>query len=108
MGQVRGIYLILMVVGSFVPLFLATPHLRTYGFSPLVFINQANATSAAAACFADITLSAIVLMIFVRSDLKRRNGPTKDFWITLALLPIGLITSLCYYLYRRECKNPLA
>lgn len=95
-----------MIIGSFVPLFLAMPHLRMYGLSPMIFIKQANATSAAAACFADITLSAIILMIFVRSDLKRREGPTSDFWITLLLLPIGLVTSLCFYLYRRECKNP--
>ncbi len=91
-----------MVLGSMVPLFLATPHLRTYGFSPIVFFQQANATSAAAACFADITLSAIVLMIFVRADLKRRNGPTSDFWVTLLLIPIGLVTALCFYLFRRE------
>lgn len=97
-----------MVLGSIVPLFLAWPHLSTYGVSPLLFIRQANATSAAAACFADITLSAIVLMIFVRSDLKRRDGPASDFWITLALIPIGLVTSLCFYLYRRESKNPTA
>lgn len=91
-----------MVLGSAVPLFLAMPHLRTYGFSPVVFFQQANATSAAAACFADITLSAIVLMIFVRADLKKRDGPDTDFWITLVLIPIGLVTALCFYLYRRE------
>lgn len=95
-------YLVFMILGSLVPMFLAAPHLQTYGFSPLVFIQHANATSAAAACFADITLSVIVLLIFVWSDLKRRKGPARDFWITVLLVPIGLVTSLCFYLYRRE------
>lgn len=98
----KGVYLAFMVLGSLVPLFLAVPHLRTYGLSPLVFIQHANATSAAAACFADIALACIVLLIFVWKDLKRHGRSMTDFWVTMVLIPIGLITALSYYLFRRE------
>ena len=101
-NALKTIYLAFMIIGSFFPMFLALPHLRTYGFSPYVFLQHANSTSAAAACFADIALSAVVFLIFAWSDLKKRDGPQRDFWITLLLIPIGLITSIAFYLYRRE------
>lgn len=104
----RFVYLAFMIIGSLLPLFLAVPHLQTYGFSPLVFLQHANSTSAAAACFADIALAAIVFLIFVKVDSKRRNAPQFEFWVTLLLIPIGLITSISFYLYRRECSRVAA
>ena len=103
--SLKAIYLTFMVLGTLVPLFLAMPHLRTYGLSPFVFIQHANSTSAAAACFADIALAALVFLIFVWSDLKKRKGRIADFWITLILIPIGMVTAVSFYLYRRESSR---
>lgn len=92
-----------MLFGSLIPIFLASPHIDTYGLSPLAFIQHANSTSAAAACFADLCLAGAVFMVFCWIDISRRGAKRWEFWVTAALLPIGLITSVAFYLWRREC-----
>jgi len=106
--MLKFVYLAFMFIGSLLPVFLAVPHLRTYGFSPLVFVQHANSTSAAAACFADIALASLVFLIFAKVDSKRRNAPVWEFWLSLILIPIGLVTAVSFYLYRRECSKQLA
>lgn len=104
----RHFYLAALVVGAVTPFVFALKHFHAHGYSPLVFVERALVTPAATACFIDLCLSGLVFFVFAYVDTKRRRAPMKHVWISIALSIVGLVSTICYYLWTREISEERA
>jgi hypothetical protein len=100
----KNVYLASLIAGAILPFCFALEHLRAHGASPVAFIQEATTTSAARACFVDLCLAGLVFLGFAIYDSARSGVAKKHVWIAAMLTPVGLVSTVAYYLWRRECS----
>ena len=96
----KNLYLVLCAAGFLVPYSQLVPWLAQNGsmsqFVPLMLANRISAFFVA-----DVLVSALVLIAFMRTERKRL--PIPHAWAPLlALLAVGVSLALPLYLYLRE------
>jgi len=100
MGR-KNIYLLLCLLGVTVPYSQFIPWLLQNGFDARLFLAQLAANRISLFFVADVLVSGLVLMVFIRmesSRVKIRRG-----WIvTAGLCLVGVSFALPVYLYLRE------
>lgn len=101
---VKNIYLLLTLVGTLLPLSQFFGFLSEYGldfesFFTLLFSNGVSAFFAL-----DVIVSAVVLIIFIFQEAKKRHIPY--YWVCyIALFSAGVSAALPLFLYLKERTN---
>jgi hypothetical protein len=97
----KNIYLLLCLIGIAVPYSQFLPWLFANGLDVRLFLASLAANRISLFFVADVLVSALVLVVFIRmeaSRMKIRNG-----WIvTAGLCLVGVSFALPVYLYLRE------
>jgi hypothetical protein len=95
------VYLILAVIGFVLPYYFLISFLMTYGLAARVFLNQLFGTPISTFFAADLLISCVVFMIFLRREAER--PAMKHQWVYwIALLTVGLSFALPLFLWARE------
>jgi len=99
----KTVYLILCVVGVVLPYWQFLPWLATNGLNFPLFFHQLFANRISAFFGMDVVVSAVALMVFVRSEKHQLPAATR--WLTLiAILTVGVSLALPLFLYLRQRK----
>lgn len=101
--NLKTVYLILCVVGLFLPYTQFVPWVAENGLHVGLFFGQLFANRVGAFFGMDVLVSVVVLMLFARAESRRlRLGP-RACWLTLlAVLTVGVSLGLPLFLYLRE------
>ncbi len=99
----KKLYLIAMIIGAAIPLYLFAQHFSAHGFGLPAFVAAAFPNPAASGLVADLLLSAALgLIVFGR---EARELGVKRFWlVVLGTCLIGFSFGLPLYLYLREAR----
>ena len=97
----KTLYLILTVLGAFIPYVFFVQHFSTEGFGLVGFVAALFVTSAASGFTADLLITSFVFWLFMWQRQRRGEGPSAWIFILLNLL-IGLSCAFPAYLYVRE------
>lgn len=93
-------YAILCVIGTVLPLSQFVPWFADHGLNPPHFFSQAIATPIAAFGWADLVVSAVVVVAFILAE-GRRIGMRHAWTASLGLL-VGVSLALPLFLLLRE------
>lgn len=94
-------YLILCVLGTALPYWQFIPWVAKNGLNMPLFFQQLFANPIGGFFGMDIIVSAVALMVFVRSESSRLRVPWR--WLPLAaVLTVGVSLGLPLFLYMRE------
>jgi uncharacterized protein DUF2834 len=97
----KNLYLVLAIVGFLVPYYFFVSFLRTYGLDGRVFVRELFDTSISTFFAADLIISCLVFLVYLRQETKRNS--MRYSWIyVIALLTVGLSFALPLFLYARE------
>lgn len=101
--MVQYFYLILCLLGTFLPYSQLFPFLAQHGFNLPLIIDQLFANRISGFFGLDVIVSSIVLWAFVLSEGKRQR--MKHQWVYLVCsLSVGVSLGLPLFLYMRERK----
>lgn len=101
--KLKTIYLVLCVLGVVVPYWQLAPWLATNGLNMPLFFQQLFANHIGAFFGMDVVVSAVALLLFVRTESSRLDVPGR--WLPLiAVLTVGVSLGLPLFLYLRERK----
>jgi hypothetical protein len=95
------VYLILAVIGFVVPYYFLISFLMTHGLAARVFFNQLFGTPISTFFAADLLISCVIFMIFLRREAKRQAMRYEWVYWT-ALITVGLSFALPLFLWARE------
>ena len=96
-----NLYLALCVLGTALPYRHFVPWVAEHGFAPQLFLEQLFANRVGAFFGADVIISAIVLVVFMR--LERARQPIRWPWLPVGgLLLVGVSLGFPLFLYLRE------
>ena len=99
----KTVYLILCCLGILLPYWQFLPWLAANGLNLPLFFAQLFANRISAFFGMDVLVSAVALLVFVRSDQPRLTGVAR--WLPLiAVLCVGVSLALPLFLYLREGK----
>ena len=99
----KKLYLIAMIVGAALPLYLFAQHFAAHGFGLPAFFAAAFANPAASGLIADLLLSATLGLIVIARDAKQLG--VRGFWlVVLGTFLIGFSFGLPLYLYLRATR----
>ena len=99
----KRFYLLAMMVGAALPLYLFSLHFATHGFAPEAFLQATFATPAASGFAADLLLSATLGLIVLGREARQLG--VRGFWlVVLGTCLIGFSFGLPLYLYLRETR----
>ena len=97
----KTIYLLPCIIGAAVPYSQFLPWLHEYGFHGRFFIQQLFANRISAFFGMDVLVSAVVLIVFMRTESRRLD--VKSRWLPVAALClVGVSMALPLFLYLRE------
>ncbi|WP_294213295.1 DUF2834 domain-containing protein [uncultured Chryseobacterium sp.] len=97
----KYVYLLLLVLGTVLPLSQFFPFVTRYGLNVNLFFSQLFANRISSFFAMDVLVSAVVIIIFTTYESKRLN--IKNTWICYAgLLIAGVSCALPLFLYMRE------
>jgi len=97
----RRLYLLLAVLGLFVPYYFFVCFLLEHGLAPVVFVRALFASPASSFFVADLLLTAVVFLAL--SFAEARRCKMRHWWIyLLATLFVGPSFSMPLFLYYRE------
>jgi hypothetical protein len=100
----KRLYLGLAVAGALLPYAFFMPWLLEHGPNVRLLVTELFATSLGAFFGADVLISAIVLVVFIRRDAARRRLPRP--WLPIAATClIGVSCGLPLFLYQREAAR---
>ena len=94
------IYLVLCITGAALPLAQFIPWLADRGLDFPHFIQEAVATRTSSFAWADVLISGLVFVIFVRAE-RRRLG-MRQTWPSFLGLAVGVSLALPLFLLLRE------
>ena len=95
------VYLILAVIGFILPYYFLISFLATHGLAARLFLNQLFGTPISTFFAADLLISCVVFIIFLRREAARHAMKHQwAYWI--ALLTVGLSFALPLFLWARE------
>ena len=98
--KLKNVYLILCVLGFSLPMSQFLPWVAENGLDGQLFIRQLFANRISAFFGMDVVVSAVVLAVFARAEVRRR-------WIpVVAMLTVGVSLGLPLALYLRELEKP--
>jgi hypothetical protein len=94
-------YLLLAFIGLILPYYFLGSFIAESGLDPHAFLKQLFGTKISSFFAVDLLISAVVFLVFVRSETRRcRMG---RWWLYLAAtLLVGLSFALPIFLYVRE------
>jgi hypothetical protein len=99
--KLKTIYLILCVVGVVLPYWQFVPWVAAHGLDLRLFVQQLFSNRIGGFFGMDVIVSAVALMVFVRSESRRLRIPGR--WLPLAaVLAVGVSLGLPLFLYLRE------
>lgn len=97
----KNLYLSLCVLGTALPLIAFGPWLLAHGLDIPLLLEQALTSPVAAFAWADVLVSALVLLAFIAQ--QQRVRPVQRVWLpVVALFCVGVSLALPLYLYLRE------
>jgi hypothetical protein len=97
----KTVYLTLCVLGIVLPYWQFVPWVAANGLSLPLFFQQLFANRVSAFFGMDVFVSAVALLVFVRSERQRLAGVER--WLPLiAVLTVGVSLGLPLFLYMRE------
>lgn len=97
----RITYAILAVVGTAVPLSQFIPWLIENGLNPTLLVQQAFQSSISSFAWADVIISAVVLLLFIFWEGRRLK--MKNLWLpVLGTCTVGVSLGLPLFLMLRE------
>ena len=99
--MIRHIYLLLAIVGAFVPMFYFVSWFQEFGWSLGAMVEAWNVNDAATGLVWDLTISAVALVVWVLAEtLSNRR------WLNLLAIPaafcIGVSCGFPLYLWLRS------
>ncbi len=97
----RGVYLVLCILGTLLPLSQFVPFLLEHGLAPGEFLGQLFATRISAFFGLDVAVSAVVLCAFVVAE-GRRLGMRRLWLYFVATFGVGVSLGLPLFLLARE------
>src|SRR5215470_10141879 len=101
--KLKTIYLLLCILGIALPYWQFIPWVAQHGLNMRLFVQQLFANRISAFFGMDVIVSAVALMVFVRSERPRLNA--RERWLPLlAVLTVGVSLALPLFLYFRERK----
>lgn|SRR3989442_15445659 len=101
--KLKTIYLVLCVFGVVVPYWQLGPWLAANGLNMPLFFQLLFANHIGAFFGMDVVVSAVALLVFVRTESRRLDVP--GWWLPLiAVLTVGVSLGLPLFLYLRERK----
>ena len=104
--NLKSIYLVLCVLGVALPYWQFVPWVAANGLNMPLFFQQLFANRIGGFFGMDVIVSAVTLLIFVRSEGPRLGVPGR--WLPLvAVLTVGISLGLPLFLYLREGKLEL-
>ena len=99
--RLRHVYLVLCVVGAFLPYSQFVPWCWQHGLDLSLFFNQLFANGIAAFFGLDVIVSALVLWVFIFSEGVRIG--MRHLWLpVVASLFVGVSLGLPLFLYMRQ------
>ncbi len=97
----QATYLVLSVLGTLLPLSQFVPWLVKNGLAVPLLIQQAIGSPISAFAWADVLISAIVVVVFIRSEGMRLRIASR--WVPIvALCLVGVSLALPLFLFVRE------
>jgi hypothetical protein len=97
----KSLYLALCVIGVVIPYWQFLPWILQNGLDVRLFLAQAGANRVSATFVADVLVSAVVVIAFMRSEAARVKVAHR--WMPVAgLCLVGVSLALPLYLYLRE------
>ena len=99
--ELSRIYLALCIPGALVPYAFFVPWISDHGLDPGALFGELFSTRIGGFFGADVLVSAVVLVIFVATEGRRRN--VKGWgWAIVGTLTVGVSFGLPLFLYLRE------
>ena len=99
--KLRHVYLLLCVAGFSLPYSQFVPWVMEHGFDLPLLLRELFANRIGAFFGLDVLVSAVVLIIFARTEGRRLNLPGR--WLpVLAVLLVGVSLGLPLFLYLRQ------
>jgi hypothetical protein len=99
--KLKMIYLVLCLLGAALPYWQFLPWLAANGFNMPLFVRELFANRIGGFFGMDVLVSAVVLLVFVRSE-GRRVGVSAGWLPVIAVLTVGVSLALPLFLYLRE------
>ena len=101
--KLKTIYLVLCFLGVLLPYWQLGPWLVANGLNLPLLLQQLFANQVGAFFAMDVVVSAVVLLVFARSEGSKLGVPGR--WLPLiAVLTVGVSLGLPLFLYFRERK----
>jgi hypothetical protein len=97
----KTIYLALCVLGVALPYWQFVPWVAANGLNMPLFFQQMAVNHISSMFVMDVLVSAVVLLVFVRSE-RARLGPVERWLPLVAVLTVGVSLGLPLFLYLRE------
>jgi len=97
------VYLLLAMLGAFVPYVHFLPWLREHGLDLPLFFHELHANRVSEFFAADVIVSAVVVLVFLFVERRRLGGL---WWLpVLGLMVFGISVALPLLLYLREAPR---
>jgi Terpene cyclase DEP1 len=101
--RLKTIYLVLCVLGIVLPYWQFVPWVAENGLNMPLFVRQLFANRIGGFFAMDVFISAVALLVFVRSE-RSVLGSVERWLPLLAVLTVGVSLGLPLFLYMRERK----
>lgn len=101
--KLKTIYLVLCFLGVALTYSQFVPWVAQNGLNTSLFFHQLFANRISAFFGMDVFVSALALLVFIRSEGPRLHIPGRWLPVT-ALILVGVSLALPLFLYLRECK----
>jgi hypothetical protein len=98
--KLRHFYLLASTLGALWPLFHLVQFVREHSMNATEFFAEMHASPAADLFVADVLVSALVLVVFVRTETRRLGLPRGR--LALLGLVLGVSLALPWFLYLRQ------
>jgi hypothetical protein len=99
----KNLYLLLCMVGAFLPYTQFLPFLRQNGLDFHLFFDQLFSNRVSSFCALDLIVSSFVLWVLVY--IEGRRAGMRRLWIpVIASLTVGVSLALPLFLYMREAR----
>ncbi len=95
-------YLVLCLLGSVVPSSQFVPWLMQHRLDPRLFVHEMVANQIAAFFVADVVVSAVVVIAFLRMEAETLRI-RRRWLVPIALVTVGVSLGLPLFLYLRQC-----
>ena len=100
----KSVYLGLCIVGFVLPYWQFVPWVSAHGLNLALFARELFANRISAFFGMDVLVSAVVLIVFMRIESRRRSIPRR--WLpVVGLLLVGVSLALPLFLYLRELET---